>query len=129
MEQLILIVFVLVSAAMIGLILLQQGKGADMGASFGSGSSQTMFGPAGSGNVLTRTTAILATLFFIGCFALAIVARDNAQQVDDGMPVPALVESAEQAAPSAGAEAAGEIPVAEDAAAPAGEDIPDVPKD
>ena len=79
MESIILIVHVLLALAVIGLVLLQQGKGADMGASFGSGSSQTLFGSQGSGNFLTRTTAILATAFFITSFALAIYAK---QQVD-----------------------------------------------
>ena len=63
MEQIILVVHVLAALAIIGLILVQQGKGADMGASFGAGASQTLFGSDGSGNVLTRATAILATVF------------------------------------------------------------------
>lgn len=50
---------------LIGMVLIQQGKGADMGASFGGGGSNTVFGSTGSGNFMTRTTAILATLFFV----------------------------------------------------------------
>ena len=91
MEKIIIILFVLASMAMIGLILLQQGKGADMGASFGSGGSQTVFGAAGGGNVLTRGTAILAALFFAGSFGLAIIAKNKAVGVDsDAIPLPAL---------------------------------------
>lgn len=96
MEQLILIVHVLAALGIIGLILLQQGKGADMGASFGAGASQTLFGSGGGGNVLTRGTAILATLFFATSFGLAVVAKDKAALAGDvGIPVPAAVESRE----------------------------------
>lgn len=80
-EQLILIVHVIIAIAIIGLILLQQGKGADMGASFGAGGSQTVFGAAGGGNVLTRATAILVTLFFISSFGLAIIAKNRMADV------------------------------------------------
>ncbi|HAN27743.1 MAG TPA: preprotein translocase subunit SecG, partial [Haliea salexigens] len=59
MEQIILIVHLLIALAIIGLIMLQQGKGADVGASFGAGASQTLFGSAGSSNVLTKSTAWL----------------------------------------------------------------------
>jgi len=57
--------------AMIGLILIQHGKGADMGAAFGSGSSGSLFGASGSANFLSRTTAVLATVFFVCTLALA----------------------------------------------------------
>jgi preprotein translocase subunit SecG len=71
METVVLIVHVLISAGLIGLVLLQQGKGADMGAAFGSGASGTVFGSRGSGSFLTRGTAILATLFFATSLWLA----------------------------------------------------------
>lgn len=61
----LLVIFLLVSIALIGMVMLQQGKGADMGVSFGAGASATLFGSSGSGNFMTRMTAILATLFFI----------------------------------------------------------------
>ena len=64
MESIILIVHVLASVGVIGLILLQQGKGAETGASFGSGASQTVFGSQGSATFMSRTTALLATVFF-----------------------------------------------------------------
>jgi preprotein translocase subunit SecG len=96
MEQLILIVHVLAALGIIGLILLQQGKGADMGASFGAGGSQTLFGSGGGGNVLTRGTAMLATLFFATSFGLAIVAKDKAGQLGAvDVLAPAAVESRE----------------------------------
>ena len=64
MENFILVVHVLIAIAMTGFILLQQGKGAEMGASFGAGSSQTVFGSAGSAGFLTKATAVLALIFF-----------------------------------------------------------------
>jgi preprotein translocase subunit SecG len=94
MEQIILAVHLVIALAIIGLIMLQQGKGADMGASFGAGASQTLFGSQGGGNVLTKSTAILATLFFATSFGLAIVAKDKA--VNAGvveMPIPAVIET------------------------------------
>lgn len=64
MYQILLIIYPLIAIALIGFILVQQGKGADMGASFGAGASGTVFGASGAGNFLTRTTTILAILFF-----------------------------------------------------------------
>ncbi|MCE1736667.1 preprotein translocase subunit SecG, partial [Enterobacter hormaechei] len=61
----LLVVFLLVAIGLIALVMLQQGKGADMGASFGAGASATLFGSSGSGNFMTRMTALFATLFFI----------------------------------------------------------------
>ena len=104
-EQLVLIVHVLIAFAIIALILLQQGKGADMGASFGSGGSQTLFGPAGGGNALTRATAVLATLFFITSFGLAIIAK---QKTEIGPGGSALSEVAEQLEAQAAEESAAE---------------------
>ena len=69
--NLILVVQILSAMAMVGLILLQHGKGADMGASFGSGASGSLFGATGSANFLSRSTAAAATVFFICTLALA----------------------------------------------------------
>ena len=94
MEQAILIVPVLAAIAIIALILLQQGKGSEMGASFGAGASQTLFGSDGSGNVLTKATSWLAVLFFCTSMALAVVAKKKVEasgQVD--LPAPAVIES------------------------------------
>lgn len=93
MEQLILIAHVLIAIAIVGLILIQQGKGADMGASFGAGGSQTLFGSSGGGSVLTRATAILATLFFVTSLGLAWVAKQRTMVDEDFIPVPAVEES------------------------------------
>lgn len=71
MQTVLLIVHLLASVALIALVLLQQGKGADMGAAFGSGASSTVFGSQGSASFLTRSTAIFATIFFITSMSLA----------------------------------------------------------
>ncbi|MCB1676239.1 MAG: preprotein translocase subunit SecG [Halioglobus sp.] len=108
MEQIILVVHLLVALAIIGLIMLQQGKGADMGASFGAGASQTLFGSDGSGNVLTRATAWLVVLFFASSFSLALLANQKSARVNDldlDIPQPAVEQ---EQAPD------GELPVVDD---------------
>lgn len=89
MEQITLMVHLLVALALIGLILLQRGKGSDIGASFGAGASQTLFGSAGSGNALTRMTAWLSAIFFASSFGLAVIADNRTADEDDlGFDVP-----------------------------------------
>jgi preprotein translocase subunit SecG len=123
MESLILILHVLAAAAMIGLILLQQGKGAEMGASFGAGASQTVFGAAGSAGFLTKLTAALAAVFFATSLGLAWYAK---QQVKTYGMVPAVPAAAEKA--PAG-KPAGDVPVApvSQPVAPAAGDVPAAP--
>lgn len=77
MENLILIVHVVASLAVIGLVLIQHGKGADAGAAFGGGSSGSVFGAQGSSNFLTRATSISVTVFFCTSIALAFVASSK----------------------------------------------------
>ncbi len=85
-ESLLLVVHLVVAVAVCGLVLLQHGKGADMGAAFGSGSSGSLFGAAGSANFLSRTTAILAAVFFLSSLGLTYLgamhgpAKDVMQQ-------------------------------------------------
>ncbi|MEA2078752.1 MAG: preprotein translocase subunit SecG [Pseudomonadota bacterium] len=71
MFSILLIIQIIVSLSIITLVMLQQGKGADMGAAFGSGASGTVFGARGSGSFFTRATGILATVFFINCLLIA----------------------------------------------------------
>jgi preprotein translocase subunit SecG len=126
MEQIILVVHLLIALAIIGLIMLQQGKGADMGASFGAGASQTLFGSDGSGNVLTKATAWLVVLFFATSFSLALLVNKRAVVSDElDLAIPPAVETK--------AKETGELPVLEDsppaATAPtdsAGDDLPKV---
>ena len=77
MQTIVVVVHVIVAIAIIGLVLLQQGKGADAGASFGAGASQTVFGASGSGNFLVRATTIGATIFFITSLSLAVFAKNQ----------------------------------------------------
>jgi preprotein translocase subunit SecG len=91
------IVQVLLSISLIALILMQHGKGADAGAAFGSGASASVFGARGSGNFLSKTTGILATLFFIVCLSLAYV-TSNRQAPDSIMQSVTTIET-EQAMP------------------------------
>lgn len=80
LESILHVVLVLVSFAVIGLVLIQQGKGSDVGASFGAGASQTVFGSAGSGNFLTKATTWLGILFFTICFGLAYWSAHHAKE-------------------------------------------------
>lgn len=137
MEKLVLIVHSLAALAIIGLILLQQGKGAAMGASFGSGASQTVFGSEGSGNFFTRSTWIIATLFFCTSFGLAIIAKNHSKVASDGLVVPAVQQEVPAsvttpsdvpaAATSVPASTESDVPVVTDQAVPASSDTPAAP--
>nr|WP_315463496.1 preprotein translocase subunit SecG [uncultured Rhodoferax sp.] len=110
----ILTVQLLAAVAMIGLILVQHGKGADMGAAFGSGGSGSLFGASGSANFLSRTTAVLATVFFVSTLALAYFGNlrpTSSGSVLEGAAVvaPATAPMAEST-PAAPATGAAQIP-------------------
>lgn len=79
MFTVLLAVHIIVAIVMVGFILIQHGKGADAGASFGAGAAGTVFGAAGSANFMTRATAVLATVFFITSLALAWYAQRQAE--------------------------------------------------
>ncbi|MDX1756985.1 MAG: preprotein translocase subunit SecG [Marinobacter sp.] len=88
LETLVVVVHVVIAVALVGLVLIQQGKGADAGAAFGGGASQTVFGSQGSGSFLTRATTFLAIVFFVTSFSLAIFAKQRADvSADAGIPV------------------------------------------
>lgn len=110
----LLTVQMLAALAMIGLILVQHGKGADMGAAFGSGGSGSLFGASGSANFLSRTTAVLATVFFVCTLALAYFGNQrpaSAGSVLEGIAAPvSAVVPAEVPAPAAAASGASQIP-------------------
>ncbi len=95
MEKLILAVHLLTAIGIIGLILLQQGKGADIGASFGSGASQTLFGSAGSWNFFSKITALLVTVFFATSFGLAIIAKNSLGVPKEVLPEMQILQSKE----------------------------------
>jgi preprotein translocase subunit SecG len=77
--NLIIVFHVLVAIAIIGLVLLQHGKGADMGSGFGGGASSSLFGATGSANFLSRATAVLATVFFLTSLGLAYLATNRSE--------------------------------------------------
>lgn len=114
MENLIFLVHVLTALAIIALILLQQGKGAEMGASFGSGSSQTLFGASGSGNFFSKMTAVFAVVFFITSFSLAVIAKQSAG-IGEGVSVPALIETSDD-----------DLPALEESSVQSADDLPEL---
>jgi preprotein translocase subunit SecG len=110
----LIVLHVLLALAIIGLVLLQHGKGADMGSGFGGGASGSLFGATGSANFLSRTTAVLATVFFISSLALAYFAtqapREGGSVVDRS---PAAQKKAEPAKPQPKAETPPPVPQGE----------------
>lgn len=124
LETVIVVLHLLGAIAVVVLVLLQQGKGADAGASFGGGASTTVFGSQGSATFLSRVTAILAAGFFMTSLGLAFFAKDKADGLAQvGLPDPAVLE-VQQAKP-----AVEDVPVLE-AAKPANEavDVPQAPE-
>lgn len=83
LEAVLLVVYVLLAFALIGLILIQHGKGADAGAAFGSGASGTVFGSSGSASFLTKLTTWLAILFFALCIGLAYLSANKHRNIKD----------------------------------------------
>ncbi|MFO1412621.1 MAG: preprotein translocase subunit SecG [Burkholderiales bacterium] len=139
LESVLLVIHLLVAAAVCGLVLIQHGKGADMGAAFGSGSSGSLFGAAGSANFLSRSTAILAAVFFVSSLALTYLGTQHApkdlmqQGVMGDAPatkagdVPATPAAPKSAAPAT-APAAPAAPAGGAAPADAGSKAGEVPK-
>ena len=127
--NLILTVQLLSALGMIGLILVQQGKGADMGAAFGTGGSGSLFGASGSSNFLSRTTAVLATVFFLCTLGLAYLG--SARPADTGSVLERAVSTTPAAPAAAASGAAAQIPGSATpaaASAPASAVIPAAPK-
>jgi len=111
MYEVLIVVYLIVALAIVGLVLVQQGKGADMGASFGSGGgSGTLFGSSGAGSFLTRSTGVLATVFFILSLLLGNLTAERANQTSE---FENLETSTEQS-----------IPVATDVPATNNSDVP-----
>lgn len=106
--EVLLVVDLIVAIMLVGLILIQQGKGADMGASFGAGASNTVFGAGGSGNFLTRSTAILATIFFVVSLILGNLSNGQGGSEDTwelgAQEVPVVQEQTSPEVPSANPE-------------------------
>jgi preprotein translocase subunit SecG len=122
---LILVVHVVSALCIIGLVLLQHGKGADVGAAFGSGSSGSLFGATGSANFLSRATAVLAAVFFSTSLALGYLATHRT--AESGGVMDAVKEAPAAPAPPSAPSASPEKPAA-DAAAPKNSKADEVPK-
>lgn len=122
LQTVVIVVHLLVAIGVVVLVLLQQGKGADAGASFGSGASATVFGSQGSSTFLSRFTAILAGVFFVTSLGLAFFATQQADQMSQaGLPDPAVLEV------PVSKPAVEDVPVLESApSAPAADDVPQV---
>ncbi len=125
---------VLVALVIIGLVLLQHGKGADMGSGFGSGSSGSLFGATGSANFLSRATAVLATIFFLTSLGLAYLATNKPKSAG-GVLDAAKKETAAPAVPGgekpaadSSKDATKEVPQAPAAASKEGSKAKDVPQ-
>ena len=132
LNSLLIVVQVICAVALIVLILLQHGKGADMGAAFGSGSSGSLFGAAGSANFLSRTTAILATIFFLSSLGLTYLASTRSAVGPGDVMKQGVMQKAPEPATKAAEVPAGTAPAAQPAApAPAKDSsskAADVPK-
>jgi len=124
MESVLVVVHLFLAIGLVGLILIQHGKGADMGAAFGSGASASVFGARGASNFLSRTTAILAALFFVTSLALAYFAMQatEPETLMEGT-APAAIEIAEPEVP-----VVGDLPSVPEAVdpAPATDAVPEV---
>ena len=103
--QVLIIAYLLIALTLIGLVLIQQGKGADMGASFGAGSSATVFGSGGSGNFLTTATTYLAVGFFVISLVLGNLTANRTNAVDEWNNLSVPAEQATDAIPTESAEA------------------------
>ena len=115
--NLIVVLQLLAALVMIGLVLIQHGKGADMGASFGSGASGSLFGATGSANFLSRSTAVCAAVFFTCTLSLAYLSNDRARpSTGSVLDRPAVAAPAASAPPPVGA---AQIPGAAPSAVPA----------
>lgn len=133
MQQLLTVLQILVAVGLIALVLLQQGKGADAGAAFGSGGSGTIFGSRGSASFLSRATAVLAAVFFFNSIALAYISGQSVEResvterfapatqapgTSEPVPAPGTFESDVPQLPAEGGEGGGQA-----------SDVPDVPSD
>ena len=129
LQTILFVVQVLVSVGLIGFILLQQGKGADAGAAFGSGASSTVFGARGSGNFLTRTTSVLAFIFLANSLVLGYIASQQVKSqggslMSQSAPAAPVVREPQQSAPAPAIPE--DLPAAP---VPKESEVPEVPSD
>src|SRR5687767_14377896 len=105
MHTLVLVLHTLAAFGIVVLVLLQHGKGADMGAAFGSGSAGSLFGSSGAANFLSRTTAVLAAVFFASSLALTYFSAGTRTGVTETLAIPAAPSPTKPAAPATSAPA------------------------
>lgn len=110
MYEALLVIFLLVAIGLVAMVMLQQGKGADMGASFGAGASGTLFGSSGSGNFMTRMTAVLATLFFVISLILGNLSSNQSKKGSEWENLGQPVKTEQTTAPAAPAKPSSDIP-------------------
>ena len=103
----VLVLHVVACLFLIGVVLLQQGKGQDLASAFGGGVTQTAFGPRGSANILSRATTVLAGVFMVTSLALSVIRPRGGEFLDDVPPPPAAASPAAAGSPAAGAPAPG----------------------
>lgn len=124
LETVVIVFHLLAALGVVALVLLQQGKGAEAGASFGAGASNTVFGSQGTSTFLSKVTAILAAAFFLTSLGLGYFAKEKAQEAGQvGLPNPAVLESRQKPA-------ADDVPVLEGQQKPAATpaDVPQAPE-
>ncbi|OAD23065.1 Preprotein translocase SecG subunit [Candidatus Thiomargarita nelsonii] len=128
LQDIFAIVHILICVGLVGLILIQHGKGADAGAAFGGGASGTVFGSQGSTSFLSRTTAVLATLFFVTCLTLAYfsIQRIEPKSALESAQPTSSTEQEESAVPT---QNGSELPQVDKPATPTDNEIPSVPSE
>ena len=132
MQTILIVVHLFIALGLIGLVLIQHGKGADAGAAFGSGASATVFGASGSANFLSRTTAILAAAFFVTSLGMAWYSMQPTEKKSlmEGAEAEAVIETQTEKveSPVAPSEAPVEIPGANEQIEESGGDVPKIPE-
>ncbi len=121
--EILIVIYLIVALLLIGLVLIQQGKGADMGASFGAGASATVFGSSGSGNFLTKSTSFLAVAFFAISLVLGNLTANRVKATDEWNNLATPVAENTDKSPAASAEPV-QTDVIKNTDVPVGDDIP-----
>jgi preprotein translocase subunit SecG len=127
LQSIVLIAHVAIALLIIGLVLLQRGKGAEAGTGFGAGASGTVFGARGSANFLSRTTGVLATLFFVTSLALAYLGTQRGSEPDSLLERATLAPATRPSSEPSVAPAASDLPELPAEPAPEASELPELP--
>ncbi len=130
MQTILIVVHLFIAIGLIGLVLIQHGKGADAGAAFGSGASATVFGAAGSGNFLSRVTAVLAAAFFVTSLGMAWYSMQTTEKKSlmDGVETSVATESNKIEVPAVAPPKESIVIPGSDSKEEAASDLPNIPK-